>query len=131
MDLFYFVCIFVCVDDIGGKYICVVDYFLVVRNISLFTTYRNYYNMGLCIFMASKFMPIFSLQSTVPPPQLTCGAGSFLNETAGDCEPCPKGTYQPLDNQTSCTRCNEFTTTVGTGAVDETECSERMAASVI
>ncbi|XP_041371187.1 uncharacterized protein LOC121384729 [Gigantopelta aegis] len=46
---------------------------------------------------------------------VACGVGTFHKKKQDLCMPCPKGTYQPDEGQTSCITCPSGTSTLGSG----------------
>ncbi|XP_041371080.1 sushi, von Willebrand factor type A, EGF and pentraxin domain-containing protein 1-like [Gigantopelta aegis] len=46
---------------------------------------------------------------------VACGVGTFHKKNQDLCMPCPKGTYQPAEGQTSCLACPPGTSTLGNG----------------
>ena len=50
-----------------------------------------------------------------------CSAG-YYRQANGDCAVCPRGTYQPATNATSCVQCAEGYTTPAPGATAGTFC---------
>ena len=49
-----------------------------------------------------------------------CGAGNYYDSVS--CRPCPKGTYNPNPQATSCTKCPAGFTTVTTGSTEAKSC---------
>jgi len=54
-----------------------------------------------------------------------CLAGQYLNASTNVCTLCPRGSYQPDDQQTECISCDPDTTTKREGATDANECTNR------
>ena len=53
-----------------------------------------------------------------------CSLGHFLNSTVNECQPCPKGTYQDVEQRdTSCQSCPPNSTTSGLGSTSVGHCS--------
>ncbi len=56
---------------------------------------------------------------------MECGQGTFLfqsSDTDFECIPCPVGTYQNQEGQSSCINCPHEMVTYGKGASNITEC---------
>lgn len=57
-------------------------------------------------------------------PKEICIAGHFLNVTTEECQLCPKGTYQDVEQRdTSCQSCPPNSTTSGIGSTSSDQCS--------
>ncbi len=73
-------------------------------------------------------LPPSTAQVHPPPlaPSLTfsgaCGSGTISPTGLMPCAPCPVGTYQPVSRQSSCVRCGNGLSTVGTGATASSQC---------
>lgn len=52
---------------------------------------------------------------------MKCSVGHF--EYNGECNPCPRGSYQDLPGETSCEKCPEQLTTAGLASVSIDDCS--------
>ena len=52
-----------------------------------------------------------------------CKSGQYLNATVNSCTPCPRGSYQPKSQQTSCIDCPAPTSTVDLGATSRSQCT--------
>jgi len=52
-----------------------------------------------------------------------CTSGQYLNATVNSCTPCPRGSYQPKSQQTSCIDCPAPTSTVDLGATSRSQCT--------
>ncbi|XP_035698880.1 thyroglobulin-like [Branchiostoma floridae] len=55
---------------------------------------------------------------------VTCPPGTLYN--SGTCQECPLGSYQELQGQTQCQYCPDGKTTLGIGAVSQTDCVDTL-----
>ena len=69
------------------------------------------------VFIGDTHLPVCCF-----PFSVSCQAGEQPTVSQTDCEPCRRGTYQPLAGQVECIKCPSGTSTKEEGAHDKSQC---------